>query len=113
VANFFRNKRINKDYIPADKTELKHVDEVLKLLSVMTKDQRYERMLSKGDGREVHTMCDVAERLEQRGKEIGREEGIKEGKLEVLLELVREGVIEAKDAAEKLGVEEKEILEKL
>ena len=32
VANFFVKKRKNKDYIPDDPTEIKHVDEVLKLL---------------------------------------------------------------------------------
>ncbi|MFR2511175.1 MAG: hypothetical protein ACLS9K_02815 [Lachnospira eligens] len=30
------NKRKNKDYIPDDKTTIKHVDEILKFLSVMT-----------------------------------------------------------------------------
>ena len=34
VANFFVHKRKNKDYVSDDKTEIKHVDEVLKLLSV-------------------------------------------------------------------------------
>lgn len=32
VANFFVQKRKNKDYIPDDPTEIRHVDEVLKLL---------------------------------------------------------------------------------
>mgnify|MGYP000083110553 CR=1 FL=1 len=31
VANFFAQKRKNKDYIPDDPTEIRHVDEVLKL----------------------------------------------------------------------------------
>lgn len=33
VANFFVQKRKNKDYIPDDPTEIKHIDEVLKLLT--------------------------------------------------------------------------------
>ena len=37
VANFFVQKRKHKNYIPDDPTEIKHVDEVLKLLQVMTK----------------------------------------------------------------------------
>ena len=41
VANFFVKKRKNKDYIPDDPTEIKHVDEVLKLLQVITGDDRY------------------------------------------------------------------------
>ena len=33
-------------YIPNDKRTIKHVDEVLKLLSVMSGDDRYEKILS-------------------------------------------------------------------
>ncbi len=32
VANLFAKKRRNKNYIPNDTTEIKHVDETLKLL---------------------------------------------------------------------------------
>ena len=40
------------------------MDEVLKLLQVMTGDRRYEEIFrKKKEG--VHSMCDVAERLEQ------------------------------------------------
>ena len=39
------------------------MDEVLKLLQVMTGDRRYEEIFrKKKEG--VHSMCDVAERLE-------------------------------------------------
>ena len=41
VANFFVQKRKNKNYIPDDPTEIRHIDEVLKLLQVMTGDERY------------------------------------------------------------------------
>ena len=42
------------------------MDEVLKLLQVMTVDRRYEEIFrNKKEG--VHSMCDVAERLEQMG----------------------------------------------
>ena len=109
VANFFRNKRKNRNYIPDDKTEIKYVDEVLKLLSVMTKDRRYEKILSGGEGREVHSMCDVAERLEQRGKEEGRAEG----RLEIILELVRDHILTVQEAAKRLDIDEKELLEKI
>ena len=47
VANFFVNKRKNKNYIPDDPTEIQHVDEVLKLLQVMTGDARYKRIFGK------------------------------------------------------------------
>ena len=44
---------------------IKHVDEILKFLSVMTGDNRYQEILSDKEG--VSNMCDVAQRLEDRG----------------------------------------------
>ena len=83
VANFFAQKRKNKDYIPDDPTEIRHVDEMLKLLQVMTGDKRYEEIFEKRKG--VRSMCDVAERLEKmgiaKGIEIGRSEGEMEGEI--------------------------------
>ena len=82
VANFFVQKRKNKDYIPDDPTEIKHIDEVLKLLQVMTGDEHYKEVIRKKKG--VRSMCDVAERLEKmgiaKGIELGREEGKAEEK---------------------------------
>lgn len=72
VAKFFSEKRKNKYYEPDDRTTIQHVDAVLKLLSAMTHDKRYEKVLSTVDGKEVRNMCEVAERLEARGREEGR-----------------------------------------
>ena len=85
VANFFVNKRKNKNYIPDDPTEIQHVD-----LQVMTGDARYKRIFGKKkEG--VHSMCDVAERLEKIGWEKGQMEGQIEGKILVYKNLRREG----------------------
>ena len=69
------------------------MDEVLKLLQVMTGDRRYEEIFrKKKEG--VHSMCDVAERLEQMGIAKGIEEKIEgkiEGKILVYRNLCREG----------------------
>ncbi len=80
VARFFCEKRKNKDYVPNDRKIIKHVDEVLKLLSVMTGDHRYEEILSY-EGKDVTNMCDVAERLENKGRLEGLQEGLLEGRL--------------------------------
>ncbi len=77
VANFFVQKRKNKNYIPDDPTEIRHVDEVLKLLQVMTGDERYLTIFQEKKG--VRSMCDVAERLEKMGIEKGLKQGIGEG----------------------------------
>lgn len=78
VANFFVQKRKHKDYIPDDPTEIRHIDEVLKLLRVMTGDERYQAIFQKERG--VNSMCDVAERLEKMGMEKGMEQGVKQGR---------------------------------
>ena len=78
VARFFVNKRKNADYIADDPTEIIHVDEVLKLLSAMTGDRDYEKVICDGTKGQVKSMCDVAERL----KNMGRQEGFQEGRQE-------------------------------
>jgi hypothetical protein len=67
VANFFRNKRLNENYIPNDPTIIKHVDEMLKLLSVMTGDNKYEIQINNSDKGGV-SMCTVAQNLEKKGE---------------------------------------------
>ena len=103
------NKRKNKDYIPDDKTTIKHVDEILKFLSVMTGDSRYEEILSDKEG--VRNMCDVAQRLEDRGIEKGMKEGIKQGLQkgreegnQMIYSLVEDKSISMEKGAQKLGI---------
>jgi flagellar biosynthesis/type III secretory pathway protein FliH len=108
------NKRKNKDYIPDDKTTIKHVDEILKFLSVMTGDSRYEEILSDKEG--VSNMCDVAQRLEDRGIEKGIKEGIKQGLQkgikegislggnQMIYSLVEDKSISMEKGAQKLGI---------
>ena len=105
VANFFVNKRKNKDYIPDDKTTIKHVDEILKFLSVMTGDNRYEKLLADKEG--VSNMCDVAQRLEDRGIQIGIEKGRAEERAKcnrMIYSLVEDKSISMEKGAEKLGI---------
>ena len=104
------NKRKNKDYIPDDKTTIKHVDEILKFLSVMTGDSRYEEILSDKEG--VSNMCDVAQRLEDRGIEKGIKEGLQKGMKEglslggnqMIYSLVEDKSISMEKGAQKLGI---------
>ena len=55
VARFFVNKRRNPDYVADDPTEIQHVDEVLKLLSVMTGLQSQNR--NGTSNTHCHLMC--------------------------------------------------------
>ena len=105
VANFFVQKRKNKNYIPDDPTEIRHVDEVLKLLQVMTGDERYQMIFNRKKG--VHSMCDVAERLEKMGIEKGLKQGIGEGIKQGIKQGIEQGIELGKTAgihAEKVRV---------
>ena len=95
VARYFSEKRKNKDYVPHDKTTLKHVDAVLKLLAVMSGDQRYETILADPEQKgKVKTMDDALTRIINEGIEKGRLEGRSEGRLEGLSLGRSEGRIE-------------------
>ena len=61
VADFFVQKRKNKDYVP-DEHKIKHVDEMLKLLQVLTGDDRYNVKFSEAEKKEDIKMCDVMEK---------------------------------------------------
>lgn len=113
VARYFSEKRKYKDYIPNDTRTIRHVDEVLKLLSVMSGDDRYEKILTfSNEKSEVRTMCDVAQRLEDKGRAeglvAGRKEGLVagriEGQIETLVTLVKSDTITIDTAAGVLKV---------
>lgn len=85
VADYFVQKRENGDYIP-DPQELKHVQETLQLLSVMTGDHRFENTYDKNIERRPHNMCDVLDRIENQGWQKGHQSGLLEGRQSGLLE---------------------------
>lgn len=63
-------KRKDPDYIPNDPMEIEHIDKFLKLMAVLTGDNRYVDIV-KLDGKEIVNMCDVATRLENLGIQKG------------------------------------------
>ena len=78
---------------------LRHPFEVLKLLRVMTGDERYQAIFQKERG--VHSMCDVAERLEKMGMEKGIEKGIEKG--------MEQGVKQGRKLGRNEGIHEEKI----
>ena len=77
VADYFVQKREKGDYVPSSQ-ELTHVQETLQLLSIMTQDNRFEEAYNTStDDRKggPHNMCDVLDKVENRGKAEGKMEG--------------------------------------
>ena len=82
VADYFVQMRMNKAYIPSKET-IKHVDELFKLMAVLTGDTRFEERQNMDCGKEVTTVCELFDIYENRGIEKGKIEG----KIELLLEM--------------------------
>ncbi len=78
IAEYFVNKRKGSDYIPNAQT-IKHIDEFLKLLQALTGDKRYYEVLEslqETEKREGIKMCEILDKIENRGIAIGEERGI-------------------------------------
>ena len=122
LADYFYHMRVNKDYVAGD-TVIKHVDELLMLMTAMTRDYRFEKTINEVKGKEHVTMCEVLDRVEARGIEKGiakgREEGIregikegiKEGTVNVLISLVKDGILSIADAAKRANMSEESFIQ--
>ena len=105
LADYLYQMRVNKDYVAGD-TVIEHVDELLMLMSAMTKDYRFEETINEVKGKEHVTMCEVLDRVEARGREEGIKEGIKEGTVNILISLVNDGILSIADAAKRADMSE-------
>ena len=70
------------DYEPSADL-LQHVDETLKLMSVLTDDRRFEEVIEELPGKGGTSMCTVLDKVENKG----REEGLAQGKLEGMIQV--------------------------
>ena len=113
VARYFSEKRKNKDYVPHDKTSLRHIDAVLKLLAVMSGDHRYETILADPEQKgEVRTMDEALTKVinegHARGLAEGRNEGLAKGhaeeRIELLVSLCKSGHISIDIAAAQMHI---------
>ncbi len=98
VADYFVQKQENGDYEPKPQ-DLKHVQETLQLLSVMTNDHRFEDVYNEASDAqkgEMRNMCEILDKIENRGIEKGRAEGRAEGKAEGIAEGIEKGNTEGK-----------------
>ena len=90
VADYFVQKRKNNDYMPT-KAEIKHVEAVLQLLSIMEHDYRFMEAIHRDDGKENRNMWDVLDVVENRGRKEGRTEGRAEGKALIMRKMYEKG----------------------
>ena len=83
VADYFVQMRENGSYQPGSQ-ELKHIQETLQLLSVMTGDHRYEEAYNnfRETERRPNNMSEFLDSIEQRGYLHGTQDGVKRGRAE-------------------------------
>ena len=85
VADYFVQSRISGDYIPSPE-KLTHVDEVLKLMAALTRDDRFIHVVNNSGLLRSEeggiSMCEVLDKVEQRGFAAGQAKGKAEGKAE-------------------------------
>lgn len=114
VADYFIQMRTNKEYNPSQEV-MKHVDAVLKLMSVLTQDDRFEEMQNGAQG-EVKTMCEVLDNAISKGRIEGRAEGKAEG-IQAMVESCQELGVSAEavkmQLVKKFSMTEQEAQQKL
>ena len=112
VAKYFQTKRLNADY-KGSKEQIKHVDETLNMLSVLTGDDSFEKVYNEHNFRRgVVTMCEVVEKIRNDGKN----EGLNEGKADVIRKLLDAKALTVEQLATGLNLpveEVKKIAEKV
>ena len=82
VADYFVQKRMTHDYHPGSDI-VQHVDETLKLMSVLTGDRRFEEVISDLPQEKGVNMCEILDRVENRGIERGLAQGKLEGMTQI------------------------------
>ena len=88
VADYFVQMGRDEDYEPPRQT-IEHVDAVLKLMSALTRDHRFEETQSEFRKGEAVTMLSVLDKVEARGIKLGEARGIKLGRNEGIASTAR------------------------
>ena len=120
IADYFVQLNESKDYVPKEKT-IKHADSFLKLMSVLTQDDKYVEMGKKiSHEMEGFNMCKVLDKAEARGeargKAIGEAMGEARGKaigalnntVEILRVIIAKNCWSKEQAMEFIGIPKSE-----
>lgn len=80
VADYFVQKRMTDDYIGSSE-DIKHIDEVMKLLAVFADKRFMDNMVISNSKGRPRNMCEVLDRIEEKGRTEGIEKGISIGEI--------------------------------
>ena len=103
LADYLYQLRVNNDYI-GDKVTLKHADELLSLMSAMTGDNGFEEIANEIPKKENINMCEVLDRVREKGRLTGIQEGIQKGMREGIQEGIQKGIQKGIQEGRKTGI---------
>ena len=101
VADYFVQRRKNKKYIPS-KQVIKHVEEILNMLEILTGDDRYnidDNLINSLKGEKITMDTWLSDTIKKERKDAERK-----SKIELLVSMIKKGIISLKQAAEQLGI---------
>ncbi|MBQ9040298.1 MAG: hypothetical protein IJ119_12565 [Clostridia bacterium] len=78
VADYFAHWRVDRDYRPGNPRKFDHQNEILKLMSAISHDQRFSDTIDPKGGTPKN-MCEVLDRVEQKGIRQGMQKGMQKG----------------------------------
>ena len=108
IADYFVQLNESNDYIPKDKT-IRHTDSFLKLMSVLTQDNKYVEMGKKiAHEREGFNMCKVLDKAEARGEARGQAIGALNKTVEILRVIIAKNSWSKEQAMEFIGIPKSE-----
>ena len=107
VADYFVQMRSDPEHYKPSQQTITHVDAILKLMSVLTGDSRYEEAVNSLKGKKGGvTMCNAMESAELKGRAKGRAEGRAEGRIDAIQRLIKKE--QTKEFIMELGYSEEE-----
>ena len=104
IADYFVQLSKNKDYVPKDKI-IRHTDSFLKLMSVLTQDDKYVEMSKEiSYDKEGFNMCEVLDKVEARGEARGKAIGALNKTVEILRVIIAKNSWSKEQAMEFIGI---------
>ena len=108
MVDYFIHRKSNKDYRPTDHVKFRHVDDLLKTMASITRDDRFLDVLYDEEGGKPEDMCEVLDRVEANGIAIGEAKGIDKARLESIKNLMKNVGWTIQQAMDALGIPKSE-----
>ena len=100
VVDYFVHRKSNKDYRPTDHVKFRHVDELLKMMASITRDDRFLDVLYDEEGGKPEYMCEVLDRVEAKGEA----KGVDKARLESIKTVMKKLKYDVQQAMDFLDV---------